>query len=182
MNPIWIHWSLVSLKSSYRAQNSRPETLWEYKKKIYPSKKVTNKILPTKSLKLSKLLLWILQRTTWEIPTEKNFWVNFIKQNWFRFEKVEEFEVHLLSTASMNIFADNTLASFKNQLPQNISLESDWRVAISEIIFPSNINNVYTDFFYHVYNLNTRNVFGVEEEGVEEKKQKRKQMKKQERK
>ena len=62
-------------------------------------------------------------------------------------EKLEEFEVHLLSTASMNIFADNALASFKNQLPQNISLEGDWRVALSEIIFPSNINNVYTDFF-----------------------------------
>ena len=81
---------------------------------------------------------------------------------------MEEFEVHLLSTASMNIFGDNTLASFKNQLPQNISLEGDWRVALSEIIFPSKINNVYTDFFYHAYNLNTRNVFGVEEEeGVE---------------
>ena len=60
---------------------------------------------------------------------------------------MEEFEVHLLSTASMNIFADDTLASFKNQLPQNLSLEGDWRVALSEIIFPSNINNVYTDFF-----------------------------------
>ena len=60
---------------------------------------------------------------------------------------MEEFEVHLLSTASMNVFPDNTLASFKNQLPQNVSLEGDWRVALSEVIFASNINNVYTDFF-----------------------------------
>ena len=77
---------------------------------------------------------------------------------------MEEFEVHLLSTASMNIFADNTLASFKNQLHQNISVEGDWRVALSEIILPSKINNVYAHFFYHVYKLNTKNVFGVEEE------------------
>ena len=43
---------------------------------------------------------------------------------------MEEFEVHLLPTASMNIYADNTLASSKNQLPQIISLEADWRVAL----------------------------------------------------
>ena len=83
---------------------------------------------------------------------------------------MEEFEVHLLSTASMNKFADKTLASLKNQLPQNISSEGDWRVDFSQITFPSNINNVYTDFSNHIYNLNTRNVLGVEEEeGVEEK-------------
>ena len=62
-------------------------------------------------------------------------------------KKFDEFEVHLLSTASLENFDDNTLAAFKNQLRQNISLEGDWRVALSEIIFPSEINNVYTDFF-----------------------------------
>ena len=67
----------------------------------------------------------------------------------------------------MNIFADNTLAPFKNQLPQNISVEGDGRVALSEIFSPSNINNVYTDFFI---TSTTRSVFGVEEEErVEEK-------------
>ena len=57
---------------------------------------------------------------------------------------MDEFEVHLLSTASLEIFGDNTLAAFKNQLPQNISLEGDWRVALSEIIFPSELNNLIT--------------------------------------
>ena len=33
----------------------------------------------------------------------------------------------------MNISAENTLALFKNQHPQNISLEGDWRVSLSEI-------------------------------------------------
>ena len=60
---------------------------------------------------------------------------------------MDEFEVHLLSTASLELFSDNTLAAFKNQLPQNISLDGDWRVALSEIIFPSEINNVYTLYF-----------------------------------
>jgi len=64
---------------------------------------------------------------------------------------MDEFEVHLLSTASVEIFGDNTMAAFKNQLPQNISLDGDWRVALSEIIFPSEIKNVYTDFFYYVH-------------------------------
>ena len=49
---------------------------------------------------------------------------------------MDEVEVHLLSTASLEIFGDNTLAAFKNQLPQNISLEGHWRVALSEILFP----------------------------------------------
>ena len=31
---------------------------------------------------------------------------------------MDEFEVHLLSTASLEVFGDNTLAAFKNQLPQ----------------------------------------------------------------
>ena len=66
---------------------------------------------------------------------------------------MEDIGVHLFFTASMNVFADNTLASFKNQLPQNISIEGDWRVAFSEIIFPSYINHIYTHFFYHVYNI-----------------------------
>ena len=64
---------------------------------------------------------------------------------------MDEFEVHFLFTASLEIFGDNTLAAFNNQLPQNISLEGDWRVALSKIIFPSEINNVYTDFFHYVH-------------------------------
>ena len=47
---------------------------------------------------------------------------------------MDDFEVHLMSTASMNNFADNTLASFKNQISQYVSLEGDWRVALSELI------------------------------------------------
>ena len=85
---------------------------------------------------------------------------------------MDEFEVHLLSTASLEIFGDNTLAAFKNQLPQNISLEGDWRVTLSEIIFPSEINNVYTDFFYYVHTTKKKedeeNLDEIDEEKAEE--------------
>ena len=53
-----------------------------------------------------------------------------------------EFTVHLVSSASMNIFPRNTLSSFKNYFNEEINLEGDWRVALSEIIFPAKINQV----------------------------------------
>ena len=53
-----------------------------------------------------------------------------------------EFTVHLVSSASMNIFPQNTLSSFKNYFNAEINLEGDWRVALSEIIFPAKINQV----------------------------------------
>ena len=55
---------------------------------------------------------------------------------------MNEFTVHLVSSASMNIFPQNTFSSFKNYFNEEISLEGDWRVALSEIIFPAKINQV----------------------------------------
>ena len=85
---------------------------------------------------------------------------------------MDKFEVHLLSTASLEIFGDYTLAAFKNQLPQNVSLEGDWRVAPSEKNFPSGINNVYTDFFYYVHTTKKKedeeNLDEIDEEKAEE--------------
>ena len=42
----------------------------------------------------------------------------------------------------MSVFPENTLANFKNVFNEEISLEGDWRVALSEIMFPSRINQV----------------------------------------
>ena len=52
------------------------------------------------------------------------------------------FTITLVSSASMNIFNDNSLASFKNLLSENIVLQGEWRVALTEITFPTHINNV----------------------------------------
>ena len=55
---------------------------------------------------------------------------------------MNEFTVHLVSSASINIFPQITLSSFKNYCNEEINLEGDWRVALSEIIFPAKINQV----------------------------------------
>ena len=59
----------------------------------------------------------------------------------------DEFTVHLISTASMDYFPDNTLASFRNFCKEEIALDGDWRVALSEIIFPTKLNNVTDEEF-----------------------------------
>lgn len=54
----------------------------------------------------------------------------------------QEFTVHLVSSASMQTFPENSMASFRNQLHQQLTLEGDWRVALTEIIVPTFLNNV----------------------------------------
>ena len=56
--------------------------------------------------------------------------------------KKDSFTITLVSSASMNIFNNNSLASFKNILSENIDLQGEWRVALTEITFPTHINNV----------------------------------------
>ena len=53
---------------------------------------------------------------------------------------MNEFTVRLVSSASMKIFPQNDLSSFKNYFKEKINLEGDCRVALSEIIFPAKIN------------------------------------------
>ena len=52
------------------------------------------------------------------------------------------FTITLVSSASMTIFDDNSLASFKNLLSRKIDLQGEWRVALTAITFPTHINNV----------------------------------------
>ena len=67
-----------------------------------------------------------------------------------RFE--DEFTVHVVSSASMEIFDSNTLASFRIFFNDEIQLSGDWRVALSEIIFPTKIENIVNGNLT-VYNL-----------------------------
>ena len=55
---------------------------------------------------------------------------------------MNELTVNLVSSASMSIFPQNTLSSFKNYFNEEINSEGDGRVALSEIIFPAKINQV----------------------------------------
>ena len=67
-----------------------------------------------------------------------------------RFE--DEFTVHVISSASMVIFNQNTLASFRNFFNDEIHLSGDWRVALSEIISPTKIGHI-TNGVLTSYNL-----------------------------
>ncbi len=55
---------------------------------------------------------------------------------------MEEFNIYLVSNASMGIFPGNTYSSFTNLLSEPISLNGEWRVALSEISTPAVVRNV----------------------------------------
>ena len=46
---------------------------------------------------------------------------------------MESFTIELVSNASGELFPDNTLSSCTNFLPEQLNLEGQWEVAISEI-------------------------------------------------
>ena len=54
---------------------------------------------------------------------------------------MDSFAIELVSNASVELFPDNTLSSFTNFLPEQVNLEGQWEVAISEISHPSMYQN-----------------------------------------
>ena len=55
---------------------------------------------------------------------------------------MESFTIELASNASAHLFPANTLSSFTNFLPEQLNLEGQWEVAISEMTYPSMYQNV----------------------------------------
>ena len=55
---------------------------------------------------------------------------------------MESFTIELLSNASAQLFPDNTLSSFTIFLPEQLKLDGQWEVAISETSYPSMYQNV----------------------------------------
>ena len=49
----------------------------------------------------------------------------------------DEFDVYLISTAWMDVFRDNTLATFTNLFSEPLNFSGDWRVALTEIFIPT---------------------------------------------
>ena len=58
--------------------------------------------------------------------------------------KMEEAQFFLLlpSNASLNLYSDNTLTSYKVQLPEPIILEGEYEVGLQSIIWPRTFNNI----------------------------------------
>ena len=57
---------------------------------------------------------------------------------------MDEFDIHLESTGSMETYRQNTMERFRNVLAEHLKLEGEWRVAFAEKIFPTGIKNVTT--------------------------------------
>ena len=55
---------------------------------------------------------------------------------------MESFTIELVSNASAQLFPDKTLSSLTNFLPEQLNLEGQWEVAISEISYLSLYRNV----------------------------------------
>ena len=55
---------------------------------------------------------------------------------------MDSFTIDLVSNASGELFSDNTLSSYANFLPEQVNLEGQWEVAISEISYPSMYRNI----------------------------------------
>ena len=55
---------------------------------------------------------------------------------------MEPFTIELVSDASAQPFPDNKLSSFTNFLTEQLNLDGQWEVAISEISYPSMYQNV----------------------------------------
>ena len=55
---------------------------------------------------------------------------------------MDSFTIELVFNASGELFPDNTLSSLTNFLPEQVNLEGQWEVAISEISYPSMYQNI----------------------------------------
>ena len=55
---------------------------------------------------------------------------------------MNSFTIELVSNASGEFFPENTLSSFKNFFAEQLNLEGQWEVAISEISYPSMYRNI----------------------------------------
>ena len=60
---------------------------------------------------------------------------------------MDSFTIDLVSNASGELFSDNTLSSFLNFLPEQVNLEGQWEVAISERSYPSMYQNITEGYF-----------------------------------
>ena len=60
---------------------------------------------------------------------------------------MDSFTIELVSIASGELFPDNTLSSFTNFSSEQVNLEGQWEVAISDISYPSLYQNITEGYF-----------------------------------
>ena len=67
---------------------------------------------------------------------------------------MEEFTLELVSNASMDIYPNNTLASFTNFLPHEINLRGSWEIALLDICYPARFKNIVDGRVYYYQHFN----------------------------
>ena len=60
---------------------------------------------------------------------------------------MDSFILGLVFNASEELFSGNTLSSFTNFLREQVNLEGQWEIAISEISYPSMYQNITEGYF-----------------------------------
>ena len=55
---------------------------------------------------------------------------------------MDSFKIELVSNASGELLPNNKLRFFTNFFPEQVNLEGQWEVAISEISYPSMYQNI----------------------------------------
>ena len=60
---------------------------------------------------------------------------------------MDSLTIELVSNDSGELFQDNTLSSFTNFLPEQVNLEGQWEVAVSEKSYPSMYQNITEGYF-----------------------------------
>jgi len=69
---------------------------------------------------------------------------------------MSRFHLTLPSNSSMHYYSENTVARFATKLPNNINLDGEWEVGLSEISVPSHVHNVIAGLcYYDIYLSNT---------------------------
>ena len=66
---------------------------------------------------------------------------------------MDEINIYLKSTESMNVYTENTMAAFLNLVALPIQLEGDCRVSSAEVMFPTSFEN-FTRNNYFIYTPN----------------------------
>ena len=63
---------------------------------------------------------------------------------------MSSFTVELVSNASFDCYPNNTLSSFTNFLPEQISHDGEWEVARRELSYPSLYQNITEGNFFNL--------------------------------
>ena len=62
---------------------------------------------------------------------------------------MSRFHLTLPSNSSVEYYPENTVTRFTTKLPNNIDVDGEWKVALSEISVPSRVYNVMEGLCYY---------------------------------